>query len=198
MRRVPASLLASERWSRRVRIDCRGNALFPHFDQDGLCGIEIKNEGFTGFSKAGTKGLFSAVGKKDDDQQLVIAETAIDLASHAALFPNDHSRYVSTAGSLNKTQPALLNRAMANMPQDSRIVLAVDNDPGGDKLIAAIEPIFKHVQEVLGRGDLEWIIHRPEILNDWNDELRATPPLPYRRRGCSAALRVFTVRETPQ
>src|ERR1039457_6979398 len=42
-RRLPAGLLSSPRFAGRVRIDCRGNAVFPHFDIAGLCGYEIKN-----------------------------------------------------------------------------------------------------------------------------------------------------------
>ncbi len=57
-RALPASLLEAERFAGRVRMDARGNAVFPHFDQEGLCGYEIKNKGFTGFSSGGTKGLW--------------------------------------------------------------------------------------------------------------------------------------------
>jgi hypothetical protein len=59
-RAIPAWLLASERFAGRVRIDQpHGNATFPHFDAEGLCGYEIKNQGFTGFSAGGCKGLRS-------------------------------------------------------------------------------------------------------------------------------------------
>jgi len=40
----------------RIRIDVRGNALFSHYNQAGLCGFEIKNIGWTGFSPGGIKG----------------------------------------------------------------------------------------------------------------------------------------------
>src|SRR5262249_34101770 len=57
VRRLPAAMLASPRFAGRVRIDDRGNAVFPHFDLEGLCGYEIKNHGFTSFSSGGSKGL---------------------------------------------------------------------------------------------------------------------------------------------
>jgi len=41
---LPAALLSSPRFADRVRIDGRGNAIFPHFDQDGICGYEVKNK----------------------------------------------------------------------------------------------------------------------------------------------------------
>jgi hypothetical protein len=41
-----------------IRIDVRGNAVFPHIDRDGVCGYEIKNRNFTGFAPGGEKGLW--------------------------------------------------------------------------------------------------------------------------------------------
>src|SRR5450631_4022945 len=46
-RGLPAGVLSSPRFAGRVRIDRRGNTVFPHFDASGLCGYEIKNRGFT-------------------------------------------------------------------------------------------------------------------------------------------------------
>ena len=41
---LPAALLMAPRFAGRVRIDRRGNAVFPHFDGAGLCGYEIQNQ----------------------------------------------------------------------------------------------------------------------------------------------------------
>jgi hypothetical protein len=43
-----------------IRMDVHGNAVFPHFDQSGLCGYELKNRSFTGFAPGGEKGLWSS------------------------------------------------------------------------------------------------------------------------------------------
>src|SRR3954447_26817300 len=40
-RALPATLLQAPRFAGRVRLDARGNAVFPHFDKGGLCGYEI-------------------------------------------------------------------------------------------------------------------------------------------------------------
>src|SRR5580658_2007402 len=66
-RKLPAALLQSERFSGRIRID-RGNAVFPHFDERGLCGYEIKNSGFTSFASGGTKGLWLSHERADDNR----------------------------------------------------------------------------------------------------------------------------------
>src|ERR1700722_8295523 len=54
-RGLPCSLWLTERFCGRVRIDARGNAIFPHFDGDGVCGFEKKNYQYVGFSSGGTK-----------------------------------------------------------------------------------------------------------------------------------------------
>jgi hypothetical protein len=56
-RRLSPALLGSARFAGRIRIDEFGNAVFPHFDLQGLCGFEKKNVGYTGFAKGGEKGL---------------------------------------------------------------------------------------------------------------------------------------------
>ena len=54
-RRIPADLLGSARFAGRIRIDARRNAVFPHFDEEGLCGYELKNRNFTGFASGGKR-----------------------------------------------------------------------------------------------------------------------------------------------
>lgn len=88
-RGIQGSVLASERFSRRIRINGYGSALFPHWNAEKrLCGFEIKGQDFTGFAPGGTMGLWSSAGF-DDDQRMVIAETAIDALSvaHRAVQP---------------------------------------------------------------------------------------------------------------
>ena len=51
-------LIADERFAGRIRIDNKGNAVFPHFDAEGLSGYELKNVEFTGFASGGAKALW--------------------------------------------------------------------------------------------------------------------------------------------
>src|ERR1017187_4809146 len=87
----------SERFAGRIRADAHGNAVFPHFDEQGLCGYELKNRNFTGFAKGGEKGLWFSHTKSDDDR-LVFCESAINALSYAVLHPAEHSRYASIGG----------------------------------------------------------------------------------------------------
>jgi hypothetical protein len=76
-RGIPASLLMSERFAGQVHIDACGNAIFAHYDDDGLCGFELRGTDFKGFSTGGAKGLWSS-NERPDDTQLVVCEGSID------------------------------------------------------------------------------------------------------------------------
>ena len=175
-RRLPAGLLSSPRFAGRVRIDCRGNAVFPHFDIAGLCGYEIKNQEFTGFSAGGKKGLwFSHTGSSD--RRLVLAESAIDALSHAALFPDaeDRTRYASLGGKPNAKQPGLVQSTIAKLPEGAEIVAAFDADEAGRMLVKVVRLA---VASVAGktRRNLNFLVHLPaQEGEDWNQVLqRAT------------------------
>jgi hypothetical protein len=169
-RAIPAALLRSDRFTGRVRIDARGNAVFPHFDREGLCGFEIKNRGFTGFASGGSKGLWLSQ-ETPDDNRLVFCESAIDALSYAVLFPNDQTRYASIGGQLGPRQCELMRGAAEGMPRGANIVAATDADAPGGKLADKI----REVVGLTGRDDLTFVLHRPDRFKDWNDQLRNRP-----------------------
>jgi hypothetical protein len=186
-RALPPALLASDRIAGRVRADRRGNAIFPHFDAEGLCGFEIKNKGFTGFSPGGTKGLWLSHQQPDDDR-LVLCESAIDALSYAALDAADRTRYASIGGSPSAFQQELIRATVARMRAGSEIVSAMDADAQGAKLAG----IVRQAVELSGRDDLYFSIEEPCEFKDWNDQLRASlqkskPPLPFRPEEPSVA-----------
>ena len=161
-RGLDAALQGHERFFERFKIDNRGNVLFPHYDKDGLCGFEIKNKGFTGFSAGGLKGLWYSL-CKTTDKTLVLAESAIDGFSYHALNPDNFTRYMSTGGAMNPLQPVLIRAAMERMPRGSVVALAFDHDAGGEKLaeeIRALAPAGLDVRRPL-----------PPVGKDWNEAL---------------------------
>ena len=148
-----------------VRVDRRNNVLFSHYDRSGLCGFEIKNTDFTGFAAGGTKGLWFTR-TKPTDKELVLTESAIDALSFHALHKSNFSRYMSTGGALNPQQPALIRGAIEKLPAGAVVLLAFDNDEGGEKLAAevkAVAPAGREVRRVL-----------PDKMSgkDWNDILK--------------------------
>lgn len=169
-RALPGPLLALDRFAGRIRIDDKGNAVFPHFDAEGLSGYELKNTGFTGFASGGAKALWMSHAHLDDTR-LVLCESAIDALSHAVLFPDNRARYASIGGKPNPQQPELIRMSAAAMPRDSEIVSAMDNDADGAKL----SEIVRKAVELTGRVDLRFVVHEPFGFKDWNDQLCAKP-----------------------
>lgn len=171
-RGLPASLLCSPRFAGRIMTDFRGNAVFPHADKYGPCGYEIKNAGFTGFAPGGDKGLWFSAARKGDTA-LVIAESAIDALSYAALHPDPHARYASIGGAMNPGQPALVVSAMGRMQNGAKVILAMDNDTPGRALAERIEALDRET----GREDIAIIRHLPEGEGaDWNNVLTRSAP----------------------
>jgi hypothetical protein len=169
-RALPGALLALERFAGRVRIDNWGNAVFPHFDQEGLSGYELKNTAFTGFASGGSKALWLS-NETPNDNKIVFCESAIDALSHAALFPDDRARYASIGGKTNPQQPELIRAAVVQMPFSSEIVAAMDADSAGDEIVE----IVRGAVELLGRDDVALVVQRPVGFKDWNDQLRKRP-----------------------
>jgi len=167
-RRVPSSVLSSPRFLGRIKKDGRGNAVFPHFDLEGLCGYEIKNDGYTGFSKGGEKGLWFSQTDADDNR-LVLCESAIDALSHAVLFPANQARYASIGGQMNPKQPALIKATLLKLPAESEVMAAMDADDDGGKYA---EIVRLAVVET-GRDDLRFVRQEPDSVKDWNDALRS-------------------------
>lgn len=164
-RGIGPDVLALDRFAGCVRVDQRNNALFSHYDNEGLCGYEIKNKGFTGFAPGGIKGLWSSR-IKEDDNRLVLVESAIDAFSYHILHGDDRTRYVSTGGELNPRQPGLIRETIEKMPKDALILIAFDHDEGGEKIaeeVRAIVPLERKTRRVLpdvGTG------------KDWNEMLK--------------------------
>jgi hypothetical protein len=164
---LPMRVLASARFAGRIKCDARGNAVFPHFDQEGLCGYEIKNRNFTGYAKGGEKGLWLSH-LEPTDQRLVICESAIDALSYATLFPAPHTRYASLGGQLNPKQPELLQSLFQQLPPNSEVVAATDADADGRTYA---DLIATRLQATL-RSDLRFTRHEPTNGKDWNEELQ--------------------------
>jgi 5S rRNA maturation endonuclease (ribonuclease M5) len=158
-----------------IRSDARGNVVFPHYDADGeLSGFEIRNHGFKGFSSGGRKGLWRS-NKVSGAQRVVICESPLDCMAYHRLRGDDATLYLATGGSMSPTQLAVL-RTTINKIQATQVIIATDNDEGGEALATAIEDALASSVQV--ERDC------PENAKDWNDVLamRTTrPSRPVRR-----------------
>ena len=173
-RGVPADVLLAPRFAGRMRIDSRGNTVFPHFDAAGLCGYEIKNCGYSGFAAGGQKGLWFSHAQPDD-RRLVLTESAIDALSYAALFADaeDQTRYASLGGKPSSRQAALVQATIARLLAGAEIVAAFDADDAGRKLVEMIREIVAGIALRMGRSDLIFETRLPaDEGDDWNQVLR--------------------------
>lgn len=162
-RKISTKTLRDPRFAGSIRIDQRGNAVFPHFDEQGLSGYEMKNSGFTGFSKHGKKSVWIS-SNASSCNRLVIVESAIDALSHAQLLGRAGDGYFSVGGNPSPDQLELLRRTLVKASErGAELVLATDNDADGDKLASKIQAVAP--AEIKSKRD------RPDT-NDWNDQLK--------------------------
>ena len=181
-RGIKQSIFKSDRFMGTVAIDNRGNAIFPHYDGDGITGFTIKNENYTGFSKGGTKALWRSK-PNESDRRLVIVESAIDAMSYHQLFTaqNSHTRYISTGGTISSSQLVLIKTAMADMTKTGgEIVIATDNDKAGNKLAHTLTleaPSQSNISRDLPKQGKDWNellqhIRQQEITRNTRDRSR--------------------------
>jgi hypothetical protein len=161
-RGIRPETLSCARFVGTWRTDHRDNLLFPHRDQDGVCGFERKSARFAGFVAGGVKTIWMS-NVREDDAKLVITEAVLDAFSHYQLEPDPRARYASTAGSLGARQAQHLAAAIARLPAGASVVAATDNDAAGDQLAAKIAALA---------GDRPVVRHAPPIGKDWNEWLQ--------------------------
>lgn len=170
-RHIPRTVLEAPRFTGRIYTDRYCNAVFLHHDHHGgVCGYEVRNYRFKGFARGGSKGLWHSTARPDDIT-LVITESAIDALSYHTLHGLEHARYCSIAGEISPLQRELLASGIQKLPEGSTIILATDQDKGGEKLAHDLRTIAAST----GRENLRVIEHRPERAGDWNDALRQWP-----------------------
>lgn len=166
-RGIPSEVLASPRFKGCVYLDVRRNAVFPHRDEEGLSGYEIKNRSFTGFASGGEKALWMS-NILPGDSVLVVAESAIDALSYYTL-KRLNAVYTSTAGAWNPKTPAVLLAAIERLPADGKVVLAFDHDQQGLEYV-------ERAKELIGPTGRQLVVDLPPVPGqDWNDALRSHP-----------------------
>ncbi len=160
-RKIPLSTLHHPKFAGRIRIDAHQNAIFPHFSDGQVCGYEIKNSNFTGFSPHGKRGLWCSV-YQPSAHRIIITESAIDALSFHALHGRQHDLYLSIGGQLGKKQLSLIQRSIKNVSGD--VVVAFDNDEKGNQYASILKELLQGIELT------RWL----PTAKDWNDDLRAS------------------------
>ena len=159
-RKISKKILSDKRFKSLIRMDRQGNAVFPHYDKNGLSGYELKNTDFTGFSRGGKKSLWRTA-NLHTSKQVIITESCIDALSHAALNPRRDAAYVSIGGSMSQEQKTLLGDVLNNAKDNGqKVTIALDNDLAG-------KDMAQEIKTMLPMAELEIPLEK-----DWNQQLQ--------------------------
>jgi 5S rRNA maturation endonuclease (ribonuclease M5) len=136
-------------------------------DLQGICGIEKRTlQGEKHIISGSEKGVFTD-GNINEAERIVIFESPIDMMSYKELGNGEISDFgICTMGSIGESAEKSLE-AIFERQKDAQIVIAVDNDAGGDKITNKIAEILNQVDGNLDRA----VRHKPEG-KDWNDDLK--------------------------
>ena len=147
-----------------LRVDRRGNILFGHTNDAGqIVGYEIKGPTFTGYAKGGVR-MLCRMGSEDGatPDKIALTESGVDALSLAQLVGRRNALYLSTGGALSVHTLNAIKATAARFPA-AEILLAFDNDQGGETFAAQVE------QALAGRSGVRRLV--PKV-KDWNDQLR--------------------------
>jgi hypothetical protein len=147
----------------------QGAVIFPHRDIDGICGYEIKKDGFTGFAENAKKSFWRSNIPAQVDS-ITVVESGIEALSHYQANKPTNTLYISTSGNWRKDVDPLLQaiiKKYQTLNPDLVIRAAFNNDSGGDMQVSRLKAIAQQVefQNVL--------IDQPAARGeDWNDVVR--------------------------
>lgn len=162
-RGISKDTLRDPRFVSAIKMDSKGNAVFPHYDRDGICGYEIKNHEFTGFARGGEKGLWFSSNIKYA-AKIVVVESAIDALSHAQLTSDRDVAYLSIGGALSPKQVDLLQRFFTHAhSKEAQVTIGTDTDSAGEQ--------FAKEMRKLAPDGMDIKRQTPEHGKDWNDLL---------------------------
>ena len=166
-RGLGSKLLASDRFEGKIFTDRYGNAAFPHYRNRTVCGLELKNAK-RGLLVKGSQKTFWRSNAKATDTTLVATEAVIDALSYQQLHQRKDTFYLATGGGVSAKQCRLLSDLLAVTDQITKVIIATDNDQGGDR-------IAKRVLDTIEKSSFKGLVvrHRPiRDGEDWNDALR--------------------------
>jgi 5S rRNA maturation endonuclease (ribonuclease M5) len=142
---------------------------FALSDLNGICGIERRTREDKHIIKGSAKGVF-VDGEIKEAKEIVIFESPVDMISymelHNQIYDTDRY-YVCTMGSIGESAEKSLE-AIFTYNKDANIIVAVDNDQGGDTITEKIATILSRVDGNVSRASR----HKP-TMKDWNDDLKA-------------------------
>jgi hypothetical protein len=158
--------LGSARFRGTWRVDRFGTAVFPHHDDDGLCGFERRGRTVRGFSSGGRKAAWLS-NVLPGDRFLFLTEQSIDAMSHNQIVRRPGIVYGSIAGEPSLWQWEYLKELLRSRSH-LQIIAGFDADSEGERFTARLRDLAG--REVL-RERPEWRLASPAPPDkklDWN------------------------------
>lgn len=153
----------------RLRIGADG-LYFMMVDGDGICGIEKRGaDGSKHIIKGSEKGLWTYGRNISKAKKVVITESPFDAVSYQQLSGEDDVFLISTMGTMSESGKESLKRVFEKLESGTEVILAVDNDRGGD---LAVEAIMEVAKKALNKDSgVKFLRHKPRY-KDWNEDLQ--------------------------
>lgn len=165
-RGLTLDLLRSQRFAGRLFSDRYGNVAFPHFRNREVCGLELKSHD-RGLLVKGSQKTFWRSNANQSDTILVIAESVIDALSYCESQKPNGAIYLATGGGVSAKQCDILSEMLATADNVQTVILATDNDAGGDRIAGKLSNAIQRTSFV---GEVRK--HSPSRRGeDWNDVL---------------------------
>lgn len=177
-RGISVSTFTNDIFREEILAGYNNAVIFPHRDEDGLCGYEVKStnnetgKNFTSFSKDGMKSLWVS-SRLDEIKDVVFGESPIECLSYYELFSQSliSPVFISAGGSWSDITSELMvkviNKYFAlSSDRDLCIIAAYNNDSGGFKQTAKLKNIFAKSECLYFKTDI------PKVKGyDWNNVL---------------------------
>jgi hypothetical protein len=141
-----------------VRQEIGGEIVFPYRDGGGIVALERRAANRTGVSGRPQLGIWSSA-MEQHDRTLVLVTDPLEALAHAQANPDPRTRYLATGSSLTGERRRLISTALAEMPADARVVLALPAAQVGHRLAAEIHRLAPRKTE----------IHHPPFGRSWTD-----------------------------
>lgn len=146
----------------KVLAGYNGAVIFPHWDEQGVCGYEVKGPNLTLFSEQGYKSLWVSH-RPQDLARAVVCESGVEVLSYCEYFNPPGTVYISLAGSFSPEVGERLGQLLSRLAVPC--VGAFNQDQGGHRHA-------EKLANIANAAGVPYSSHLPEKTGyDWNNVL---------------------------